>query len=134
MPKHALAAGLCLLAANLFAAGVFADDCPLVGTWKSDKGKTIADVYRSKLPATAKTALTKMLGKMVVEYPDCTQASYTFEGQTTTSQLELVSYSGNTVILKDPTNGEESNIQLEGDCYSVVMAPLAITEYFCRVN
>ena len=44
-------------------SNTWANDCPLDGTWKSDKGKTLQELYKTNIKQSVKSKISKKFGK-----------------------------------------------------------------------
>lgn len=107
--------------------------CKLEGKWKSNKSKTLSELYGSALNNRQKMALSKIFGKSIAEYRDCNTLILEFEGKKTESSFEVIGESSEQVTVRYISDGEITKIRLEGDCYSVPIKGLGINEYFCRM-
>lgn len=111
-----------------------AEDCPLIGKWKSDKGKTLPHLYGVKnMRPSTRAQISKILGKMVVEYPSCSEYIVELDGEISRGALEVVSYKGNVLNARAEGEEETSRFVFEGDCYYTMSKPFMMKEYFCRI-
>ena len=112
-----------------------ADDCPLLGKWKSDEARTLASISTTDaLSAGAANAISQdVFGRMIHEwtctdfraYPDDSESAdavtYRIEGRE--AEWYVVTVYGATEY--------ELRIAVEGECYKVQMPARKFYEYFC---
>jgi hypothetical protein len=117
----------------LFAISFSAAACPLNGKWKSDKAKTLAELNGTNISADRKAKLSKLFGRMVVDYKDCKTAVVDFGGKKSEFNFKVVEESPSALVIKDAESGEMTRMTLEGNCYSVPVKGMGFNEHFCKL-
>lgn len=128
---------LLLLILSLGAAPLAfaADDCPLTGSWQSDKEKTMPGLTANqRLSLSDKAKVAELIGEMVVTYADCSTATVGMGDKTQTFKFEVTQREGNTLTIRDSKTGMDQQLTLEGDCYHTPFADVGFNEYYCKYD
>jgi hypothetical protein len=124
--------GLMFLLIGLLAGcGVENNQNPLVGTWLSNKEKSMSYIEKANTPPEKKEFYENILGKLRHEVRENTITSSWIDGSSPT-QTHSYTYvkEGDRVVLN--SNGEVRVIIMEGDCMWVQLDIEGSREYFCR--
>ena len=111
-------------------------DQRLLGTWKSDTRKTMADIRnRRDIPEEDHEKLKKLFGKLRIQYTR-TRAYTEYEGDESVVPYQFVAKDANSVAITSPSvygDGDKiQHIHFEGKYYWICLGQFR--EYFKRVD
>ncbi len=110
--------------------------CALVGTWKSDKEKTMPALNKDvSIPVGVKARMADLFGKVTITYnPDCNQAIADVNGKQNTLDFKVVKNTPDSITIEDSRSNNQHTMHFEGDCYLMEVTGVGVDEYYCRVG
>lgn len=126
-----------LITSMLWASvsSVSAQECALAGVWKSDKKKTLPELYKTRLTQLQKNDYSRTLGKTTVEYKDCNQAITKNPNSAVEKRdVRIVGLDNGLVRIEDVETDKASILDLKDNCYSVASKKLIMKEFYCKVD
>ncbi len=113
---------------------------PLLGAWRSDEAKTLANMASVALPEEVRKMFEHdFFGSMVVEF-DCSQVRSYYQGQVREADYELVFVSpgeSDVIIQAHDRQSPHSSVLtyvMDGNCFSRDIDGLGFSEVFCRLS
>lgn len=110
--------------------------CPLAGTWKSNKEKTMPAINKNmNIRLEQKARMAQLFGKVTVTYSDdCTSAEANVDGRIEKLAFEVVKQDKTSITVKDGRTRQPHTMRFEGDCYLMAIQGVEADEYYCKVK
>lgn len=111
-------------------------DCPLTGTWKSHKKKTMPALNKNtSIPLDVKTRMADLFGKVTISYnKDCTQALANINGKENTLDFKVIKSEKDSITVEDTKTNGQHVMRFKDDCYLMEVKGVGVDEYYCRVQ
>ncbi len=112
------------------------NDCPLTGSWRSNREKTLSALNANiNIPLEQKARLSELFGKVTLTFDaGCTRAEADVNGTRREMEFALISYQDAIVTIKDRQSGRTLQMKMQDDCYLMEVQGAGIDEYYCRVK
>jgi hypothetical protein len=110
-------------------------DCPLTGTWKSHKKKTMPAINKNNgISLDVKARMADLFGKVTISYnKDCSQAKADVNGKISTLDFKVINSDKDSITVKDTKTNSLHVMRFDGDCYLMEVQGVGVDEYYCRV-